>query len=81
MHSGGHTKDLINLNRICRKTHGILLTLRHLQQEQQTENSQMDVGPYLASPLMEMLNQLVHERRRLELLIDFYQRVGDTARC
>ncbi|CAO3650397.1 unnamed protein product [Mucor fragilis] len=56
------------------KTHGILLTLRHLQQEQQTENSQMDVGPYLASPLMEMLNQLVHERRRLELLIDFYQR-------
>ncbi|CAO3650400.1 unnamed protein product [Mucor fragilis] len=63
------------------KTHGILLTLRHLQQEQQTENSQMDVGPYLASPLMEMLNQLVHERRRLELLIDFYQRVGDTARC
>lgn len=73
----GYTEDLINLNRICRKTHGILHTLRHLQQQQQqTENNQIgSVEPYMASPLMETLSQLVDQRNQLELLIDFYQRV------
>lgn len=36
----------------------------------------MDVGPYMASPLLEKLTQLIHQRNQLELLIDFYQRVG-----
>lgn len=76
-------QDYLNYRQLklqIEKTHGILHTLRHLQQQQeqqqqqQTENNQMDVGPYMASPLMETLNQLVDERNQLELLVDFYQR-------
>ncbi|CAO0790256.1 unnamed protein product [Mucor circinelloides] len=70
-------EDYLNYRKLklqIEKTHGILHTLRHLQQQQQTENNQMDVGPYMASPLMETLTQLIHQRNQLELLIDFYQR-------
>ncbi|KAL7320746.1 E3 ubiquitin-protein ligase BRE1A [Mucor circinelloides] len=70
-------EDYLNYRKLklqIEKTHGILHTLRHLQQQQQTENNQMDVEPYMASPLMETLTQLIHQRNQLELLTDFYQR-------
>ncbi|GAN07610.1 hypothetical protein MAM1_0168c07110 [Mucor ambiguus] len=74
-------QDYLNYRQLklqIEKTHGILHTLRHLQQQhlqqQKTEDNQMNVGPYMASPLIETLKQLMEERNRLELMADFYQR-------